>query len=101
MASLGPAGNLDTNQLSCQNNKGASFITADKTYAGEISSTRNYKTDLALWLKRNTPENALIALHDIGAVGYFSGRKMLDMVGLVNPAVTGYYLDHRSKRSSL
>ena len=79
-------------------NQGASFIAADKTYAAEISSTRNQKIDLALWLKRNTPENSLIALHDIGAVGYYSERKILDLVGLVNPEVTGYYLDQRSKR---
>jgi hypothetical protein len=53
---------------------------------------------MALWLKRNTPENALIALHDIGAVGYFSDRKILDLVGLVNPEVSAYYLDQGSKK---
>lgn len=79
-------------------NQGASFITAYRTYADEINSTRNPKIDLALWLKRNTPENALIALHDIGAVGYFSERRMLDLVGLVNPGITKYYLDKQSKR---
>jgi hypothetical protein len=79
-------------------NQGSSFINAEKTYANEIKSTRNPKIDLALWLKQNTPENALIALHDIGAVGYFSGRKILDLVGLVNPEVTGYYTDQRSKK---
>lgn len=79
-------------------NQGISFMNADRTYANEIISTRNPKIDLALWLKQNTPGNALIALHDIGAVGYFSGRKMLDLVGLVNPEVTGYYLDERIKK---
>jgi hypothetical protein len=79
-------------------NQGISFITADRTYAAEIMSTRDPKIALALWLKRNTPDDALIALHDIGAVGYFSGRKVLDLVGLVNPEVTAYYLDRRSKR---
>jgi hypothetical protein len=79
-------------------NQGASFITAYKTYKGELNSTRNPKIDLALWLKHNTPEDSLIALHDIGAVGYFSGRKMLDLVGLVNPGITKYYLDKQSKR---
>jgi hypothetical protein len=79
-------------------NQGASFITAYKTYKGELNSTRNLKIDLALWLKHNTPEDSLIALHDIGAVGYFSERKMLDLVGLVNPEVTRYYLDPQSKR---
>ncbi len=79
-------------------NQGASFVAAYKIYEGELNSTRNPKIDLALWLKRNTPENALIALHDIGAAGYFSERRMLDLVGLVNPEITGYYLDAQSKR---
>ncbi len=79
-------------------NQGISFINADRTYGAEVISTRNPKIELALWLKRNTPDNALIALHDIGTVGYYSGRKMLDLVGLVNPEVTGYYLDQQSKR---
>ncbi len=80
-------------------NQGASFLAAEKTYTNEIISTRNLKIDLALWLKRNTLENSLIALHDIGAVGYFSGRNMLDLVGLVNPEITRYYLDAQSKRA--
>jgi len=79
-------------------NQGISFINAEKTYADALTSTRNPKTELALWLKRNTPANALIALHDIGAVGYSSERKMLDLVGMVNPEVTTYYLDQQSKR---
>ena len=79
-------------------NQGASFINAEKTYANEIISTRNPKIELALWLKRNTPDNALIALHDIGAVGYYSERRMLDLVGLVNPEITGYYLDKQSQK---
>jgi hypothetical protein len=79
-------------------NQGMSFINADRTYKAEIISTRNPKIELALWLKRNTPDHALIALHDIGAVGYFSERKLLDLVGLINPEVTTYYVDQGSKR---
>lgn len=79
-------------------NQGASFINAAHIYAGEINSTKNPQIELALWLKRNTPDNALIALHDIGVVGYFSERKIVDLVGLVNPEVTTYYVDQRSKR---
>ena len=45
----------------------------------------------------NTPADSLIALHDIGVVGYSSGRNILDLVGLTNVEVSKYYLDRSSK----
>ena len=39
----------------------------------------------ANWLKNNTPENAVIGTHDVGAIAYYSGRKIIDIVGLINP----------------
>ena len=54
--------------------------------------------NLAIWLKDNTPEDSLIVLHDIGVVGYFSDRKIIDLVGLTNPEVSKYYWDRSSKR---
>lgn len=37
------------------------------------------------WLHDNTPENATIGTHDIGAIAFYSQRKIADMVGLVSP----------------
>ena len=53
--------------------------------------------NLALWLKNNTPEDSLIALHDIGVVGYFSERRLLDLVGLTNPEISEQYWNKRLK----
>ncbi|HRE10244.1 MAG TPA: tetratricopeptide repeat protein [Ignavibacteria bacterium] len=39
----------------------------------------------AKWLKDNTPENSIIATHDVGAIAFYSERKVLDVVGLINP----------------
>ncbi len=39
------------------------------------------------WLHDNTPEDAVVAALDIGAVGYVSGRRVLDLMGLVSPEV--------------
>jgi len=39
----------------------------------------------AKWLKNNTPENSVIATHDVGAIGYYSERKIVDVAGLINP----------------
>jgi arabinofuranosyltransferase len=39
----------------------------------------------AKWLKDNTPEGSIIATHDVGAIAFYSNRKVLDVVGLINP----------------
>jgi hypothetical protein len=41
----------------------------------------------AKWVATNLPPDALIAAHDIGALGYFDGHKLLDLAGLISPEV--------------
>jgi hypothetical protein len=47
----------------------------------------------ARWVAANTPAEALIAAHDIGALGYFGRRHILDMAGLVSPQVIPFIRD--------
>lgn len=42
---------------------------------------------VGLWLKNNTQPQAVVAVSDVGAVGYFSERRILDMFGLVDPHI--------------
>ena len=72
-------------------NQMVSFMSAGNIYSSEIRCTKNTLLDLALWLKNNTPDDSLIALHDIGVVGYFSERRLLDLVGLTNPEISEHY----------
>lgn len=37
---------------------------------------------MARWIESNTPEDAVIAVHDVGMMRYMGGRTTLDMVGL-------------------
>jgi hypothetical protein len=39
------------------------------------------------WINKNTPVNAVIATHDIGAIEFYGNRKLVDMVGLVSPEI--------------
>jgi len=39
------------------------------------------------WFRAHTPEDAVIATPDIGAIGYFSRRAVVDLGGLVTPAM--------------
>lgn len=43
------------------------------------------QVETAKWLKNNTPEGSVIATHDVGAVAFYSERKIVDVVGLINP----------------
>ena len=79
-------------------NQSISFMKVEKIYSGEIESTKKTMMDLAIWLKDNTPEDSLLAIHDIGVVGYFSDRKIIDLVGLTNPEVSRYYWDENTKK---
>ncbi len=44
---------------------------------------------MANWINNNTPKNAIIATHDIGAIGYLTQRHIVDLVGLANKDVIG------------
>jgi hypothetical protein len=39
----------------------------------------------ALWIAGNIPSDEMLAVHDIGAVGYYAQRPILDIAGLVSP----------------
>jgi len=45
---------------------------------------------LGRWLHENTPERSVIATPDIGALGYFSRRRVVDLAGLVTPAMVPF-----------
>jgi len=60
------------------------FIGA-RSYANDVAVIQTNMVEPAIWLSENTAEDDLIAVHDIGAVGYFSGRRIVDLAGLVTP----------------
>jgi hypothetical protein len=40
---------------------------------------------IGMWLRAHTPPDARVAMEPIGYIGYYSGRRILDEVGLVSP----------------
>lgn len=56
-------------------------------YAADVAFIEGEMVTVAHWLRDNTPPAAVIATHDIGAIGYFSGRSLLDLAGLISPEV--------------
>ncbi len=65
------------------------------TYAQDVAIIETEIVSTARWVAANTPENAVIAAHDIGALGYFGKRKILDLAGLVSPDVIPFIRDEK------
>lgn len=53
--------------------------------SGGFGDVNHTYRDVGLWIKHNTAPDAKIALIEIGHVGYYSERYLIDILGLVNP----------------
>lgn len=62
------------------------FLGAN-AYANDVAFIEGEMVATARWLASNTPADALIAAHDIGAIGYLAQRPLLDLAGLVSPEI--------------
>lgn len=56
-----------------------------QAYAADVEIIDSEMVRSAHWLADNLPADNLLAVHDIGAVGYFAPRPIIDLAGLVNP----------------
>lgn len=65
-------------------------------YTQDVSIINEEMVALAHWIDDNLPEDELLAIHDIGAVGYFAPRPILDIAGLVNEEVVPLIGDERA-----
>jgi len=44
-----------------------------------------------MWIRGHTPNDAIIAVNDIGAIAYISDRNVIDLCGLVTPEIINYF----------
>jgi tetratricopeptide (TPR) repeat protein len=54
-------------------------------YAAACKYIADRQVKTAFWIRDHLPADAVVATHDIGAIAYYSGRRVVDMVGLVSP----------------
>ncbi len=64
-----------------------------RAYAEDVAIIETEMVATAQWLDQRTEPDAVIAVHDIGAVGYFSHRQLIDLAGLVSPEVIPFIRD--------
>ncbi len=58
-----------------------------QNYAWDVASINDMHVELGRWVEENTPEEAVLALNDIGAITYISERYVIDLAGLITPEV--------------
>ncbi len=71
----------------------AFYMMCGSIYAKDVAIIDTEMVDTASWIADNTDTNDVIAAHDIGALGYFGDRKLIDMAGLINPEVIPFIRD--------
>ncbi|MBN1264543.1 MAG: hypothetical protein JXA25_03560 [Anaerolineales bacterium] len=62
-------------------------LKGSQVFAQDVAIIESEMVVTANWITKNTAKDDLIAAHDIGAIGYFSERKLLDLAGLISPEV--------------
>lgn len=75
-------------------------------YGRDVTFIEDEMVAVARWVADNTRPETVIAAHDIGALGYFAPRPLVDLAGLASPEVipfmtdearlTAYILDSRA-----
>ncbi len=66
---------------------GADYL---RTYAANVADINRMHVAMGRWLRDHTPADAVIATNDIGAIAYYSERRILDIVGLASPQTLAY-----------
>jgi hypothetical protein len=69
-----------------------SFIAARQN-AYDVYWIESEMVQTAKWVQKNIPPDALLAVHDIGALGYYVPNPMIDMAGLITPEVVPFIRD--------
>jgi len=77
------------------------WLNGAVVYARDVRLIDDEWLPVSFWLRDNTAPDALVAAHDIGALGYFAERRIIDMAGLVTPGAIPYIGDETSMREYL
>jgi hypothetical protein len=58
-----------------------------QSYGQDVAIIESEMVACSRWISENTEADAIVAAHDIGALGYFGDREVLDLAGLVDADV--------------
>ncbi len=62
-------------------------------YTRNVLNVEDSDVAMALWLRDRLPEEALLAVNDIGALKYLLPNRVADLAGIANPEVRRYFAE--------
>lgn len=74
----------------------AFWVVGARAYAADVRIIESEMVATARWVAENIPPEELTAAHDIGALGYFAPRPLVDLAGLVTPDVVPIIRDREA-----
>ena len=69
------------------------LLLGARTYAMDVAFIESEMVVTAKWAEENLDADAVLAVHDIGAIGYFDNHTLIDLAGLVSPDVVLFIRD--------
>lgn len=69
------------------------WIIGARQYGADVRIINTEMVTTARWVRANLAEDDLLAVHDIGALGYFAPRPIFDLAGLVSPEIVPLFRD--------
>ncbi len=65
----------------------AFYVLGARAYGRDVAIIESEMVAASRWIASETEPDAVVAAHDIGALGYFGQRRLIDLAGLVSPQV--------------
>jgi hypothetical protein len=56
-------------------------------YALNVQNIEEMQVAAARWLRDHLPPGSTVAVNDLGAISFFSGQRVLDLIGIASPGV--------------
>jgi hypothetical protein len=69
------------------------FYLGFDIYATDVAIIESEMVKTSKWINLNTNREIVIGAHDIGALGFFGDRKIIDLAGLITPDVIPFIRD--------
>lgn len=68
-------------------------ILGGRSYARDVAFIEGEMVVISKWAAANLPPGTLLAVHDIGALGYYDDHELIDLAGLISPEVIPFIRD--------
>ncbi len=77
------------------------WLLGARQYATDVAIVDCEMVQTARWVAAHAPADAVVAAHDIGALGYYYPKPVIDLAGLVSPEVIPFIRDETRLREYL